>query len=57
MPLCVEHWDVYEAANARFADAVIAQYRPGDTIWVHDYQLMRLPALLRARLPDARIGF
>ena len=57
MPLHVEHWDVYEAANARFADAVVAQYRPGDTIWVHDYQLMRLPALLRARLPDARIGF
>ena len=57
MPLCVEHWDVYEAANARFDDAVIAQYRPGDTIWVHDYQPMRLPALLRARLPDARIGF
>jgi trehalose-6-phosphate synthase len=22
-----------------------------------DYQLMLLPALLRARLPDARIGF
>ena len=57
MPLHVEHWDVYEAANARFADAVAAQYRPGDTIWVHDYQLMRLPALLRERLPAARIGF
>ena len=57
VPLHVEHWDVYEAANVRFADAVVAQYRPGDTIWVHDYQLMRLPALLRARLPDARIGF
>ncbi len=57
MPLHVEHWDVYEAANARFADAVVAQYRPGDTIWVHDYQLMLLPALLRARLPAARIGF
>ena len=57
MPLHVEHWDAYEAANARFADVVAAQYRSGDTIWVHDYQLMRLPALLRARLPDARIGF
>jgi trehalose 6-phosphate synthase/phosphatase len=48
---------VYEAANARFADAVAAAYRPGDVIWVHDYQLLRLPSLLRARLPDARIGF
>ena len=57
VPLRVEHWDVYESANAHFADAVVAQYRPGDRIWVHDYQLMLLPALLRRRLPTARIGF
>jgi trehalose 6-phosphate synthase/phosphatase len=56
MPLH-QRWEVYEAANARFADAVVAQYRPGDRIWVHDYQLMRLPAMLRERLPEARIGF
>jgi trehalose 6-phosphate synthase/phosphatase len=48
---------VYEAANQRFADAVASVYRPGDRIWVHDYQLLRLPALLRERLPEARIGF
>jgi trehalose 6-phosphate synthase/phosphatase len=48
---------VYERANARFADVVAAHWRPGDTIWVHDYQLLRLPALLRERLPGARIGF
>ena len=29
----------------------------GDLIWVHDYQLLLLPGLLRRRLPDARIGF
>jgi trehalose 6-phosphate synthase/phosphatase len=47
----------YERVNARFADAIAATARPGDVIWVHDYQLLRLPALLRERLPDARIGF
>jgi trehalose 6-phosphate synthase/phosphatase len=26
-------------------------------VWVHDYQLLRVPALLRERIPDARIGF
>ena len=57
VPLRVEHWDTYEAVNARFADAVAARYRPGDQVWVHDYQLMRVPALLRARCPGARIGF
>ena len=30
---------------------------PGDFVWVHDYHLMRVPALLRQRIPDARIGF
>ena len=57
LPLRVQGWDVYETVNARFADAVVAHYRPDDVIWVHDYQLLRLPALLRERLPDARIGF
>jgi trehalose 6-phosphate synthase/phosphatase len=57
LPYVTEGWDVYERVNARFADVVAAQYRTGDLIWVHDYQLLRLPALLRRRLPEARIGF
>ena len=57
IPLHVRHWDAYETVNERFADAVASHYSPGDRIWVHDYQLMRLPALLRERIPDARIGF
>ena len=57
LPLVVEGWDVYERINARFADCVAEQWRPGDVIWIHDYHLMRLPALLRERLPNARIGF
>ena len=57
LPLHVTGWETYEAVNRRFADAVVARYQAGDTIWVHDYQLLRLPALLRERLPDARIGF
>jgi len=50
-------WDAYRDVNAAFADAVAREYRAGDTIWVHDYHLMLVPALLRARLPRARIGF
>jgi len=57
LPLRVEGWDVYERVNRRFADAVVEHYRPGDLIWIHDYQLLRLPALVRERLPHARIGF
>jgi trehalose 6-phosphate synthase/phosphatase len=57
LPLHVEGWDVYESVNARFADAAAEQYQPGDVVWVHDYQLLRVPALLRKRIPDARVGF
>ena len=57
LPLRVEGWDVYEAVNARYADAVAEQYQPDDVVWVHDYHLMRVPALLRDRIPNARIGF
>jgi trehalose 6-phosphate synthase/phosphatase len=56
-PLRVDAWDVYETFNARFADTVAEHYRPGDLVWIHDYQLLRAPALLRERVPDARIGF
>ncbi len=57
MPLRVQGWDAYERANRRFADEVCRHYNDGDLIWVHDYQLMLLPQMLRDRLPEARIGF
>jgi trehalose 6-phosphate synthase/phosphatase len=57
LPLEITGYELYESVNRRFADAIIAQYRPGDTIWIQDYQLMLVPQLLRARLPEASIGF
>ncbi|HEX9049040.1 MAG TPA: bifunctional alpha,alpha-trehalose-phosphate synthase (UDP-forming)/trehalose-phosphatase [Anaeromyxobacter sp.] len=57
LPDALGDLEAYEAVNARFADAIAARHRPGDLVWIHDYQLMRVPALLRERVPDARIGF
>ncbi|HWH51415.1 MAG TPA: trehalose-6-phosphate synthase [Gemmatimonadaceae bacterium] len=57
LPLRVDGWETYEAVNQRYADAVIEAWRPGDDIWVHDYQLLRVPRLVRERIPEARIGF
>jgi trehalose 6-phosphate synthase/phosphatase len=57
MPLHVRDWESYVQVNQLFAELVIGRYQPGDLIWVHDYQLLLLPELLRRRLPDARIGF
>jgi trehalose 6-phosphate synthase/phosphatase len=57
VPSELHDFDAYEAANERFAEAVAAHARPDDLIWIQDYQLMLLPALVRKRLPRARIGF
>jgi trehalose 6-phosphate synthase/phosphatase len=57
VPSVIRHWDDYVSANERFADHVAAHATEDDLIWVHDYHLLLLPALLRQRLPQARIGF
>ena len=57
VPLHVRDWDAYVEVNERFADVVAEHYQSGDLVWVHDYQLLLLPDLLRKRLPNARIGF
>jgi trehalose 6-phosphate synthase/phosphatase len=50
-------WQAYQQVNERFLEITLKIAKPGDTIWVHDYQLMLLPELLRHRLPEASIGF
>ncbi|HEX9633284.1 MAG TPA: trehalose-6-phosphate synthase [Gemmatimonadales bacterium] len=50
-------WRAYATVNERFADAVARSASPGGTVWVQDYHLLLLPALLRRRRPDLRVGF
>lgn len=57
VPLRTPDWEVYRKVNERFADSIAAQWHAGDVIWVHDFHLMLVPAMLRERLPQARIGF
>ena len=51
------HWQAYQAVNEKFCQAVLALAGPEDTIWVHDYQLLLLPEMLRRERPEATIGF
>ena len=51
------YWESYRKVNQAFRDAIIEIFEPGDNIWVHDYQLMLLPKLLREELPEATIGY
>lgn len=50
-------WSAYSEVNRAFADAICSCYRPGDTIWIQDYHLMLLPAIIRERFPRAPIAF
>ncbi|SHE82002.1 bifunctional alpha,alpha-trehalose-phosphate synthase (UDP-forming)/trehalose-phosphatase [Flavisolibacter ginsengisoli] len=52
-----EYFEAYKRVNQLFADKILDFVEPGDVIWVHDYQLMLLPQMLREKLPDAAIGF
>jgi trehalose 6-phosphate synthase len=52
-----EWWESYVTVNQRFADAA-AKFAAEDAIvWVQDYQLQLVPAMLRELRPDLRIGF
>ncbi|MGY2132957.1 bifunctional alpha,alpha-trehalose-phosphate synthase (UDP-forming)/trehalose-phosphatase [Hymenobacter sp. HD11105] len=51
------HWEAYVAVNQKFCDALLELVGPDDTIWVHDYQLLLLPQMLRRARPTATIGF
>jgi trehalose 6-phosphate synthase/phosphatase len=50
-------WEVYERVNQRFAAAAAEVAGPDAIVWVHDYQLQLVPAMLRRLRPDVRIGF
>ncbi|SDL17072.1 trehalose 6-phosphate synthase [Lentzea albidocapillata subsp. violacea] len=50
-------WNAYVKVNQRFADATAKVAAQGATVWVQDYQLQLVPAMLREQRPDLKIGF
>jgi len=50
-------WDAYVQVNKRFADRAAEVAAQDAIVWVHDYQLQLVPAMLRQRRPDLTIGF
>ncbi|MBI4503320.1 MAG: bifunctional alpha,alpha-trehalose-phosphate synthase (UDP-forming)/trehalose-phosphatase [Gemmatimonadetes bacterium] len=50
-------WRTYEQVNQRFAEAAVQESDPDSMIWIHDYQLLRVPHYLRQHHERARIGF
>jgi len=50
-------WHAYAAINRRFAEAAAESAAEKGIVWVHDYHLQLVPAMLRRLRPDLRIGF
>ena len=51
------YFDAYVQVNQLFAEKIVPILEPGDVVWIHDYQLMILPHLLRQKRPETTIGF
>lgn len=52
-----EWWEAYRRVNTRFADAAARVAEDGAVVFVQDYQLQLVPAMLREMRPDLKIGF
>lgn len=50
-------WEAHQLVNRKFADVILEHYRPGDIVWVQDYHLMPLPAILKEKHPRMKVGF
>jgi trehalose 6-phosphate synthase/phosphatase len=52
-----ESWARYVEVNERYADVILEHCEPDARVWVHDFHLMLVPAILRRRAPGLSIGF
>lgn len=52
-----EQWKTYVDVNRKFADAILEHADDGDRVWIHDYQLLLVPQMLREAKPSLAIGF
>ena len=50
-------WNAYQRVNRKFAKELEGLIEEGDTVWVHDYQLLLLPSMIRELYPNISIGF
>lgn len=55
-PFSQTDWRAYRAVNNQFAKAITATAGPDDLIWVHDFQLLLVPELLRKHGCRQKIG-
>lgn len=50
-------WEQYKHVNEVFCETLLDVVRQGDLVWIHDYHLMLLPRMLKAKAPHLPVGF
>lgn len=50
-------WERYKKVNQKFYESTRPYIEEDSIIWIHDYQLMLLPAIIRKHHPFVKIGF
>jgi len=53
----LNEWRIYEEVNQLFATAALEDSSETDILWVHDYQLARVPHVIRQQRPSAKLLF
>jgi trehalose 6-phosphate synthase/phosphatase len=51
------YFEAYQRVNEIFAEKILSIANNDDVIWVHDYQLMMVPQMLRKKNKDLGVGF
>lgn len=57
MSISDEYWDAYRKVNRIFAEKILNSVEDESLVWVHDYQLMLLPELLKQANPSLKIAY
>tara|TARA_A100000164_G_scaffold380330_1_gene427391 strand:- start:1520 stop:3718 length:2199 start_codon:yes stop_codon:yes gene_type:complete len=53
----INQWKFYIEVNKKFAEEVLEVIEDGDIVWIHDYQLMLCPQMIKDQKPEVTIGF
>ncbi len=43
----IDQWEYYTLVNQKFADEVLNVIEDGDIVWIHDYQLLLCPQMIK----------
>lgn len=52
-----KYWAAYKEVNETYCHEALKVIKPRDIVWIHNYHLMLLPAMIREHCPDVAIGY